>query len=211
MTSEAGFRLDLKSLSDEGTFAGLASDTGIDRDGEVIARSAFSGSLARHKSTGTAPAMLLHHDPKRPCGRWIGLTESPSGLEVEGRLALDANDGREAYALLKSGAMQGLSVGFIPAKKSYVGGTLNVVEADLVEVSLVSTPCNPRARVSRIKSICGARDIEEMLHEAGVSNKRAKAAATAAWRMINQQDDEADADAELAALFEASAKRIARL
>lgn len=64
--------------------------------------------------------------------------------------------------------------------------------------------------MASIKTIGSARDIAELLQEAGISGRRAKAAAGAAWKSINDQDDEAAADSELAALIQSATARLAK-
>jgi HK97 family phage prohead protease len=199
----SGFPLDIKSLTDAGQIEGLAAGYGnVDSQGDIIAPGAFAASIAMAKANDRWPVMLLHHDPKRPVGRWDGFAETPSGLVAKGTLAIEASDGREALALLKAGALTGLSVGYANAKRAYGGdGVKTITEASLLEVSLVAMPSNPKTRVSSIKSIIGARDIEDLLREAGVSGRKAKAAASVAWRAIHETDESATADAALAAIL----------
>jgi uncharacterized protein len=196
------FPFELKQLGATGQIEGLAAGYGdVDLQGEVLQPGAFARSLATGKQAGRMPAMLLHHDLARPVGRWDTFTESSDGLVAKGRLTLDVNDGREAYALLRDGALTGLSVGFTGAKAAPGRGPRTITEAELIEVSLVTIPANPRARVSSVKAIGGARDIEELLRESGVSGRKAKAAASAAWRAINDNDSDPAADAAVAAIL----------
>lgn len=194
---------DLKSLSESGHIEGLAAGYGnVDLQGDVITPGAFASSLAGAKSAGRMPAMLLHHDLRRPVGRWDELVEHGEGLIAKGKLTLESSDGREAYALLRDRALTGLSVGFSNAKrKAGDNGSRVITEAQLHEVSLVSIPANPKARISSVKSIGNVRDIEDLLRDCGVSGRKAKAAATAAWRAINEQDETAAIEAKLADLL----------
>lgn len=198
----SGFPLHIKSLSDTGQIEGLAAGYGnVDSHGDVIAPGAFAKSIGAAKANDRWPVMLLHHDPKRPVGRWDSFTEHSDGLIAKGTLALGASDGREAMALLKAGALTGLSVGFTDAKRDYGSGAKTITEGNLMEVSLVAMPSNPKTRVSSIKSIGNVRDIEDLLKEAGVSGRKAKAAASVAWRAIYETDESATADAALAAIL----------
>ena len=185
-----GFPLEIKELSQAGEIVGLAAAFGnIDNGGDRIISGAFSKSLAEHKAAGSMPAMLMHHDLKRPCGVWTELVETNEGLLAKGRFSIDAADGREAYALTRDGAMRGLSVGYIAEEKSYVADARELRAVKLFEVSLVAVPMNDRTRVQSIKSIHNAKDIADLLREAGLSGRQAKAAAGAAWRSINETDD----------------------
>lgn len=180
----ATFPLDIKSLSEAGLIQGLAAGYGnVDAHGEIFAPGAFAKAIASAKTGGRQPAMLLHHDPRRPAGRWDAFTETKAGLDVSGQLALDSADGREAYALLKGGALTGLSVGFRTISEKGGSGPTIITEAELFEVSLVATPSNPKTRISSVKGIGGIRDLEEILRERfAFSSRKAKAAAAAAWR-----------------------------
>lgn len=147
---------EVKFASDEaGVIEGYASLFGGEPDsyGDTIAKGAFAGSLAEHKAARTAPLMLWMHDPSEPIGVWHEVREDASGLAVKGRLILETVRGREAHALLKAGALNGLSIGFRvrDAERRQDGGRL-LTEIDLVEISLVSMPAARRARVTSVKS-----------------------------------------------------------
>lgn len=99
-------RLDVKQLTDQGSFEGHASVFGVkDRQAEIVAAGAFSTSLKTHRETGTLPAMLWQHDADRPIGIYTEMREDETGLYVKGSLALDTQNGREAHSLLKMGAL----------------------------------------------------------------------------------------------------------
>lgn len=184
MMNHANFHLSVKDLSESGQISGVAAGYGnTDAHGDVFAAGAFNKALISMRSGGRSPAMLLHHDPRRPAGRWDKFTETAAGMEVAGSLALDAADGREAYALLKAGALTGLSVGFRTiADKAGVKGGRVITEAELFEVSLVTVPSNPITRINGVKDFGGVRDLEELLREQGFSGRVAKRMATAAMR-----------------------------
>jgi HK97 family phage prohead protease len=207
----AGSPFEIKALNDSGHIEGLLAGFGnVDSHGDRIASTAFTKTLA---ARGSQPLpMLLHHDLKRPVGAWKSWQERADGLFVEGALTLATRDAQEAYALAKAGALTGLSIGFHNPKRrvDQRTGAVDLLELELIEGSLVTVPSNPATYVSAIKSITGARDIAEMLQDAGISGRRAKAAAGAAWKAINEQSDEATADAELAALIQNATARLAK-
>lgn len=86
-----------------------------------------------------------------------------------------------------------------------------MLDLELIEGSLVTVPSNPKTLVSSIKSITGAGDIADLLRQAGVSGRKAKAAAGIAWKSINETDDDAAAEAEIRAILNESAARIAAI
>lgn len=139
--------------SQEGVFEGLASTFGNrDRAGDVIEPGAFRASLARAGQI----KMLWQHDPRAPIGVWERIAETPAGLAVKGRLVLEVQRGREALALLRAGAVDALSIGFsVPksgARFERDRALRRLSRIDLWEVSIVTFPANPEARVARVKS-----------------------------------------------------------
>lgn len=205
----ADFPLDIKQLNDTGHIEGLAAAFGnVDHGGDKMLFGSVTKTLA---ARGEAPLpMLFAHDQRRPIGAWRSWQERPEGLYVKGNITLATRDGQEAYALAKDGALGGISIGYKSIKERPEGKARQLHEVALHEASLVAIPLNDRARVLAVKSIGSARDIAELLHEAGFSDRRAKLAAGMAWKALNEQPDEAAADAELAALIKASTARLAK-
>jgi HK97 family phage prohead protease len=124
-------------------FAGYAAIFGRpDRGGDIVKAGAFARSLRR--GAGAVP-LLWQHAPARPIGRVEYLKEDRRGLRVIGRLSGGAA-GREAAALLKEGSVRGLSFGY-RVRAASGEGPRELTELELVEVSLVTLPMQPRARV----------------------------------------------------------------
>jgi HK97 family phage prohead protease len=197
----AGSPFEIKELNDSGAIEGLLAGFGnVDHGGDKLLPGCLTKSLA---GRSTPLPMLLCHDPKRPIGAWREWEERPDGLHVKGRITLASRDGQEAYALAQDGALTGLSIGWKGGRGAYDGaGTRLIAEADLVEGSLVPCPMNDRTRITAVKSITGARDIEEMFRETGLSSRRAKFAAGAAWKALNENSETDEAGmAEIAALI----------
>jgi HK97 family phage prohead protease len=146
----------VRFASDEssGTFSGYACVFGVvDTYGTRFAPGAFKKSLAKRAKSG-GPAMLWAHDLSAPIGVWTELTEDNNGLKVTGRLVTEIARGAEALALLKAGAVTGLSVGFFSvADERLPDGGLVFTEVDLVEISLTALPANDAARISDVKSL----------------------------------------------------------
>ncbi|MFO1080849.1 MAG: HK97 family phage prohead protease [Reyranellaceae bacterium] len=150
-----------------GTFSGYgAVFNNIDLGGDVIAPGAFKATLDRAKGSGNWPAMLLQHgggmlggaEDMTPIGIWTAMSEDAKGLWVEGKLA-DTQRGRDVYTLLKMQprpAITGLSIGYqakewsVRTQPHEPKRTLKAVE--LFEVSLVTNPMNPVARIDSVKS-----------------------------------------------------------
>jgi len=124
-----------------------------DRGGDVVRAGAFARSLKR--GAGAVP-LLWQHESGRPIGRIDYLREDKRGLRVIARLSESAA-GREAAALLGEGAVSGLSFGYRvreakgPSTGSGPVGVRELIDLDLVEVSLVTLPMQPRARVHALE------------------------------------------------------------
>ncbi|MGB7432079.1 MAG: HK97 family phage prohead protease [Ahrensia sp.] len=171
-------RTALQSVTEAGRFSGYASLFGeVDLGRDAVAAGAFSKSLANQKTS--AIRMLFQHNPDEPIGHWVSLVEDAVGLRVEGQLALDVAKAREVHALLKTGALDGLSIGFktVRAKTDAVSGIRTIVEAELWEISVVTFPMLPTARVEAVKSarLPTIREFERFLvRDAGLTRSEAK-------------------------------------
>jgi uncharacterized protein len=130
--------------------AGYASLFGArDQGGDTVEPGAYAASLARMAAAGGRVKMLWQHDPAEPIGIWDEVREDARGLYVKGRILTDVARGREAAALIGAGAIDGLSIGYrtVRATKGS-GGLRHLNELDLWEVSLVTFPMLPAARVA---------------------------------------------------------------
>ena len=102
-------KLDIKAVKEDGTIEGYGSVHGnVDRGYDIVQKGAFVESLRVNKSI----KMLWQHDPRVPIGVWDSVIEDEKGLYCKGRILLDVEKGKEAYALIKSGAIDGLSIGY---------------------------------------------------------------------------------------------------
>lgn len=119
-----------------------------DQSGDTVAKGAYDGSLKQLASRGGKVKMLWQHDPAQPIGVWDEVREDRQGLWVKGRILTDVEKGREAATLISAGAIDGLSIGYrtLKATKDKAGGR-RLNELDLWEVSLVTFPMLPEARV----------------------------------------------------------------
>lgn len=129
-----------------------------DLNGDIVAPGAFAKSLKRR----AAPVrMLYQHAAETPVGRWTSLAEDAKGLFVKGELILSSDRAREVHALLEGGALDGFSIGYqtVRAKKSGPGRT--ILEADLWEVSIVTFPMAPSARVTHVGAPQPHRDLTD--------------------------------------------------
>ena len=201
------YALQIKAAGDDGSVEGYGSVFGVrDNYDDVIAKGAFMASLAAHKAAGTMPAMLWQHDAGQPIGIWTGMTEDEKGLRITGKLALDTAKGKEAHALLKMGALNGLSIGFVSKQWAYDRETevRTLTEIDLWEVSLVTFPANEKARITGVKNadvgaMASLRDAERALRDAGLSAETARAFVAQVKRIALEERDVPGAAAAMTA------------
>jgi len=137
-------------VSDGTTVAGYASLFGsVDQGNDVVERGAYRASLDRLQAKGGRVKMLWQHDPAQPIGVWDEVREDDRGLWVKGRILTDVARGREAAALIGAGAIDGLSIGYRTLRATKAeNGRRHLTELDLWEVSLVTFPMLPEARVA---------------------------------------------------------------
>ena len=128
-------------------FAGYAAlFDRVDRGGDIVRRGAFARAVAA--GPGRVP-LLWQHLPGRPIGCLESIAEDERGLRVIARLSERSDAGREAATLLKDGAVSGLSFGYRVRAADY-RTKRELCDLDLVEVSLVTFPMQPGARVHAV-------------------------------------------------------------
>jgi HK97 family phage prohead protease len=98
--------------------------------------------------------------PSQPIGVWDEVREDGRGLWVKGRILDSVARGREAAALIVAGAIDGLSIGYrtVRAAKNDTGQRV-LTELDLWEVSLVTFPMLPTARVAAKSDFVAVGDV----------------------------------------------------
>ena len=195
------FALQIKAAGDDGTVEGYGSVFGVrDNYDDVISKGAFVQSLKDHRAAGTMPAMLWQHDADKPIGVWTDMVEDEKGLRIKGQLAMETVKGKEAHALLKMGALNGLSIGFMSKEWAYDRDTevRTLTAIDLWEVSLVTFPANEKARITNVKSadeLQAPKDAEKVLRDAGFSKSDATAFVSRVMRMGEVRSDSANSTA----------------
>jgi HK97 family phage prohead protease len=97
--------------------------------------------------------MLFQHDPSEPVGIWLELREDWRGLWAKGRLIPEVARGRELLALVREGAIDGLSIGYRTVRGRIDPKTRirRLYQVDLWEVSIVTFPLLTGARVHAVK------------------------------------------------------------
>ncbi|RWP80621.1 MAG: HK97 family phage prohead protease [Mesorhizobium sp.] len=177
------FELSIKAVKDDGFFSGYGSVFGVlDSYNEVVAPGAFAATLTDRKARNRPVPILWQHRSDSPLGTYSKVEEDEKGLYVEGRLlTADVAKAREAHALMKAGAVTGLSIGFWLRESSYdeKTGVRTLTRVDLEEVSIVTMPANDDARIDAIKmklahgGLPSLPEFERFLRESGFSRSQA--------------------------------------
>lgn len=175
--------LDFKQADADGSFEGYASlfnreDLGRD----IVLPGAFRDSLAARGPRGIK--LLFQHDANQPIGVWTTLEEDGRGLYAQGRLMREVGRAREVMALMRAGALDGLSIGFktVKARRDRATGVRRLEKIDLWEISVVTFPLLPEARITTTKTKPFAsappteREFERWLtRDAGLTRSEARA------------------------------------
>jgi HK97 family phage prohead protease len=167
--------MEVKFASDPttGEFEGYGAIFGTqDSHGDLIMPGAFTDTLARRASAGRSLPMYVQHGPhvggdRLPAGTWQSVEEDAAGLKVRGKISgMDTERGKVIHALVKDGALSGLSIEYnVPRGSATYGREAGqpkrtIKSAELHGISLVADPAHTMARISSIKS---ARfDLEEL-------------------------------------------------
>lgn len=162
MMDRAVLEIKFDDTGDGGQIEGLAWPFGSpDRMGDIIEKGAFSEAKM-------PMPMLFGHDQNDPVGVWEEATETADGLRVKGRLLVDdLPRAREVRALVQSGAVRGISIGFVSRKSQRRSkGGRKISQLELLEASLVAIPMHPGAQVTSAKTAIRALALAASLQRA---------------------------------------------
>jgi hypothetical protein len=141
-------RLDYQGRTIEGYAATFGN---MDLVNDIIHPNAFAKTLVER---GNKVKFLWQHDTKAPLGRVLEMNEDGNGLYFKAVIS-DTQQGRDALALLRDNAIEGMSIGYEPIVSDfskYDGKTVrNLRELKLYEISLVTFPASPLAGVTALK------------------------------------------------------------
>tara|TARA_Y100000592_G_scaffold15728_1_gene23136 strand:+ start:1822 stop:2487 length:666 start_codon:yes stop_codon:yes gene_type:complete len=215
MTNDFDF-LDLQceykriETDEDGSFEGYASVFGNkDLGNDVIRKGAFAKSIGSKKPKQIK--LLYQHKTEEPIGVIDSVMEDNKGLKVAGRLAMNTQKGKEVYELMKMGALDSMSIGYKLAPEGYKYDERQkkrvISEVDLMEVSMVTFPMNPKAKITKVKlAEMDVREIEHYLRDVGqLSTSVAKQTATILYKSYHPEnsrdENELDVKDELTKLI----------
>lgn len=221
---DVGLQVKFADDAPEGAFSGYGAVFGnVDSYGDLIAKGAFKDTLKDWRKLGVMPPMLLQHggffgsvEDDLPIGVWTSMEEDDVGLQVEGQIAVRTTRGAQVHELLRmkpKPALNGLSIGF--RAKKIVNGTKpeeprrTLMAIELVELSIVTMPANPKARIRNVKfgdRAPSIREFESFLRdEGGFSHAAAKAIAARGYRPSEPRDEDERTLAEIADILKRNA------
>lgn len=194
------FKMKDQTVQEDGFFSGyLAVFDNVDSHGDVIRRGAFLKTIADWQAKGKYPAIFWDHNPSEPIGIFTLMQEDEKGLYVEGKLLnADVPRAQATYALMKVGAIDGMSIGYITKrfKRDPSTNIRELLELELIEGSIVAFPSNPQTLVSSVKSkleegeLPSLPEFEKFLRESGFSKNQATAIASKGLRSLLSESEE---------------------
>jgi len=192
-------RARLSAVEADGTFTGYASLFGkADLGRDVVMPGAFAASLRKRGPAGVK--MLFQHDPNQPIGVWLAIREDAEGLYVKGKLTTEVERAREVLSLMRAGALDGLSIGYrtVRGRTDAKTGIRSLIEVDLWEISVVTFPLLPDARVSAVKAarakgrLPTTREFERFLvQDAGLTRSEARTVIGSGFKSLAGRRDAA--------------------
>ena len=193
------FNFELKAVQEDGFFSGYGAVFGnIDWYNDVILPGAFKASLEKWQSKNKMPPVLWNHNDSEPIGVYTQIYEDEKGLFVEGKLLIDdVPRAKSTYALLKAGAIDGLSIGYSTKKANQQGnGVRELIEVDIGEISIVTQPANDRSLITSVKNkledgeLPTLPEFEKLLRESGFSKSQSTAIASKGLRSLLSESEE---------------------
>jgi HK97 family phage prohead protease len=168
-------------------FSGYASVfDGVDSYGDTIKAGAYKNTLTDRDR----PIQLRWNHYGPVIGKFTEIYEDEKGLFVEGELTKGHSTADDAAALLRHGAISGLSIGYI-VKDSEQQGVIRVLkDIELFEISIVETPADNNAHISSIKSATKLKDVEQVLRQKGFSQKEATEIVATVKKIHGEREEE---------------------
>jgi HK97 family phage prohead protease len=111
---------------------------------DIVRAGAFAASMKRRAEP---LPMLVEHDARLLAGRWIDMREDARGLWLIGEIRDDLPGAARAKRAIARG-VDGLSIGFVPVVQHRSGANRVLTEIELLEVSIVTHPMQPHARLT---------------------------------------------------------------
>ena len=168
---------DVKALPSQGDsgiesvfIEGYASTTDIDRSGDVVPKSVWEKGIQNYLKN---PIILAQHDYDDPIGRMVDYKIDDKGLWIKARISAAAD---ECFNLIKDKVLTAFSIGFkiIDAEYNSAAEVFLIKELELVEISVVSVPCNQNTLFDLSKAFDNAQDYTKFKQQFAPEGNSAK-------------------------------------
>jgi HK97 family phage prohead protease len=199
---------EFKFAGDVMSFAGYASVFGgVDAYGDTIDPKAYDQTIKEKNRDRPIRMRWNHYGPI--IGKWNSVSVDDKGLLVEGELTPGHSTAQNVYASMKHGAVDGLSIGYIPKKIEMLddGKRRLLKQIDLVEISVVEEPADLGAKIGDVKSaiekVSSIREMEALLRDAAGFSRADACALVARIKSLVHGDRVTETEAAgIAAVFE---------
>jgi HK97 family phage prohead protease len=172
---------------------------GIDSYGDTVAKGAYLETIENRER----PVRMRWNHFGPVIGKWMKMYEDEKGLYVEGQLTPGHSVAEDVYASLKFGAVDGLSIGYIP--KEYTDdpetGIRTLTDIELIEISVVEEPADLGAKIDEVKGISeviaqceSLKDAENCLRDACGLSRSTATAIVSQIKTLTQSDSETKDD-----------------
>lgn len=160
---------EIKFIGPQMSFAGYASVFGgVDSYGDTIEKGAYTNTLKNRER----PIRLRWNHYGDVIGKWTDIKQDDKGLYVEGELTPGHSKAQDVFALLKHGAIDGLSIGYRVKASTQLDNERRLLQdIELVEISVVEEPADINATISDVKSALeradSLKEVEALLRDVG--------------------------------------------
>ena len=144
--------------------AGYANTITKDRAGDVVTAEAWAKGVENYRKN---PVMLYQHKHDCPIGRIEKIVVDKKGIYVEGAVSDAAEKNHGIHTLIKDGALKSFSVGFRVKDGKYNRNddSMTITDVELLEISIVSVPCNQDSLFSIRKGFDSEDDYTKFVKE----------------------------------------------
>lgn len=140
--------------------AGYANTTTKDRANDIVTAEAWAKGVDNYRKN---PVLLYQHKHDNPIGRVENIRVDRKGIFVEAAVSEAAEKNHGVQTLIKDGALKSFSVGFRVKDGKYNrdDDSMLITDVELLEISVVSVPCNQESLFSIRKSFETDSEYEE--------------------------------------------------
>lgn len=133
-----------KDASGKIVIKGYANTVDKDRVGDVVLPKAFEKTLKEYLDN---PVILYQHNWDLVIGKCVKAEITDTGLYIEAEIS-QAKDVEDVRTKIAEGSLKTFSIGYNELDADYdEANSCNVVkELELMEISVVTIPCNPKAK-----------------------------------------------------------------